>query len=206
MKKKVKKARTGNPRETTKPGVNNKPRNREVPERKIGNQFEKIKSRSDLFSGTKRKPTPIGKLKPITAAQKARDKAMKAKEKAAGVKFELKKQLKTAPNGSAKRRNLYKKLGWKPDATTQVKTVTLKAEKIKKEKIAIPTANKVKATAIKKAKPASKSTKRTLKKMETLTEKRKVATAKGKTRKAKRISNRLARVTERGVKRTAKKN
>jgi hypothetical protein len=145
----------------------------------------------------------VSKVTPMTPAQKASSVKMKAKDAAAKKKTALTTQLKTAPNGSAKRRNLYKKLGWKLDATTKVKkpVATLKAEKIKKKKTAMPTAKKVTV----KAKPASKSTKRTLKKMGTLTKKRKVATAKGKTRKAKRISNRLARVTKRGVKRTARK-
>lgn len=155
----------------------------------------------------RKKLSNVSKVTPMTPAQKASSVKMKAKDAAAKKKTALTTQLKTAPNGSAKRRNLYKKLGWKLDATTKVKkpVATLKAEKIKKKKTAMSTAKKVTVKAIKKAKPASKSTKRTLKKMGTLTKKRKVATAKGKTRKAKRISNRLARVTKRGVKRTARK-
>lgn len=141
----------------------------------------------------------VSKVKPMTDAQKAADKKMRSKTA-------LKNQLKTASFGSAKRRNLYKQLGWKLDDTTKVKSAaTLKADPIKKEKIAMPTAKKIKATAIKKAKPASKSTKRAVKKITTLSKKKTAATAKGKTRKAKRVANRSARVIKRAVNKTARK-
>ena len=182
--------------------------------------FTQRLSDPNLGNPLKKKKTNIGKLKPITSRkstksgleglnlsnQKARDRKMKAKEAAAGKKVALKKQLKNASFGSAKRRNIYKQLGWKLDDTTKVKSaVTLKSDKIKNEKIAMPTAKKIKATAIKKAKPVSKSTKRAVKKITTLSKKKTAATAKGKTRKAKRIANRSARVIKRAVNKTARK-